>query len=146
MIPEACCDNCVSSNVKVEENGKKFVVTNDSKKPHTRIRYDGCVLKSQISADYVVRCPEGDIIVELKGTNVDHGAKQVIETAKHFRSSVKNSGPFAGMIVAAQYPKITTTIQRAKLAFAREMKGPLHVVTKNGSFLAARVLSFKGPH
>lgn len=146
MIPAECCEACTHSLVKVAEHGKKLVVHNASQLEYVKIRYDGCVIKGAVSADFVVRCPEGDIIVELKGVDVNHGSQQVMQTAMHFRASTKSTGPFAAIIVARQYPKITTTIQRAKLAFAREFKGPLHVVTKNGVFDASRILDFKGPH
>lgn len=145
MIPDECCSTCRHPLVQVSENGRKFTVSNRSKKPFVKIRYDGCVLKSAMAADYVLRTPSGDLIIELKGTNVDHGSKQVLATAEHFRSSQKNSGPFAAMIVATQFPKINTVVQRAKLAFAKEFKGPLHVVNKNYTFDLDRVFDFKGP-
>lgn len=146
MIPSECCDSCVHSLVKVEDQGKKFIIENKGKKAHVKIAYDGCVIKDALTADYVVRCPEGDIVVELKGVNVDHGLKQVLATASHFRGAIKEAGPFAAIVVASQFPRISTAVQRAKLDFLKKFGGPLHVVSKSGIFQASKVLSQRGPH
>lgn len=122
------------------------MVNNPKRVAHTRITYDGCVIKHSLTADFVIRCPEGDIVIELKGSDVDHGAQQIIATARHFTKNAASCAKIAGIIIARQYPKITTTIQKAKRAFAREFKGPLHVSTRNGAYDACRVLDFQGPH
>jgi hypothetical protein len=108
---------------------------------------DGCVIKQALAADWMVtKLDEGDVIVELKGRNVEHGFKQVYATARYWRDNQLGGRQFAALIVCVQYPRVSTTIQKAKQAFAREFKGPLHVVSRNCEYEFRNVLSFKGPH
>lgn len=145
MIPTHCKNVHTHSKIKVEELGRKFILCNPNSDSITVVKMDGCVVVNSLSADYVVRSPEVDIIVELKGVNVDHGIKQIMETARIWRAEVDKESPLAAVLVARQYPKISTNIQRATLAFAKQYNGPLHVVCSNNEYAAKKVMSFNGP-
>jgi hypothetical protein len=108
---------------------------------------DGCLIVGATAADWIVTDPElGDVIVELKGKNVEYGARQILATAQYWRDSNYNLDRIAGLIVCVQYPRTSTTVQKAQQRFLREYRGPLHVVTKNYEFKLENVLSFRGPH
>lgn len=134
------------TRIKVEEGRRKAVFLNSKRSTFHRTRVDGCLVKHQISADYVVSCVDvGDVIVELKGKDVVHAVEQVVATANFMRSCSKTRGPIAGLVVCAQYPRIDTTIQRMMSKFKKGFNAPLHVVTKNYEFQIGKVLSFDGP-
>ena len=88
----------------------------------------------------------GDVIVELKGTDVDHAVRQVEATAAHWSSNGYKVGRLGAIIVAKQYPKISTNVRKAQERFASTYRSPLHVVTKNYEGTLEMVLSFSGPY
>ena len=115
--------------------------------PHLKVQVDGCILKNQLAADYVVsQGVIGDVIVELKGKDVEHAVKQVEATASHWQEQGYRVGRLAALIVSTQFPKANTQVRKAQENFAKKYKGPLHVVTKNYEGCLERVLSFNGPH
>jgi len=141
-----CVEVLKVSRIKVEENKRRVLIKNDSKEKYIKYKVDGCLISGQIACDYVIAKPKvGDVIIELKGTDVDHAVLQILNTANYWKKNKLNSGSLAALVVCTRYPRIDTKIQRAKSKFARDFKGPLHVVTKNEEFEFVRLLSFKGP-
>jgi hypothetical protein len=94
----------------------------------------------------VARESYGDVIIELKGKDVDTAVKQVEATASHWRSQNYGTGKIAALIVSTQYPKANTAVRKAQEKFTKVFHGPLHVVTKNYEGCLEAVFSFKGPH
>ena len=88
----------------------------------------------------------GDVVIELKGKNVEHAVMQVFATAQYWTNNGFVSGKLAGLIVCKRYPRASPSIQRAQDKFSKSFRGPLHIVTKNYEFKFKNVLSFKGPH
>lgn len=146
MIPDRCISLSTHSKIKVEENRRKATLLNKGRSEYFVIKVDGCSVVNETAADFIVgNDHSGAVIIELKGKDVDHGATQVLATASLWRK-VTNNPKMAALIVCNQYPKVSTTIQKKKQEFAREYKGPLHVVTANYEFELECLLSFKGPH
>ena len=88
-----------------------------------------------MAADWVVsKCKVGDVIVELKGKDVEHATKQVVATAKLWKQKGLCQGKLAGLIVCSQYPKASTSVQKKQQAFASEFSGQLHVRTRNREY------------
>lgn len=144
------CGGCrvetTDSNVKVEEGGKKANFLNQARATFSRTRVDGCLKQQSIAADFVVsKKGVGDVIVELKGTDVNHAMEQIFATARFMFSCTEKRGPIAGLVVCSQYPRIDTKVQRLKLQFAKEFKSPIHVVTRNENYDFEQVLLFEGP-
>jgi actin-like ATPase involved in cell morphogenesis len=145
-IDARCCELVSVPLIKVQEHGKKAVFKNPSLVAHEKIQMDGCVVVNETAADWVVRKPGiGTVVVELKGGDVEHGAKQVDATADFLKKHNQIVGKIAALIVSTSYPKSSTTIQKAQALFFRKHKGPLHVVTRNCEFTFERVLSASGP-
>ena len=146
MTCRKCRESLTDSKIKVEEGSRKAVFLNDARAQMHRTRVDGCLVRNRVAADFVVSAVEtGDVVVELKGKDVVHAVEQILETASELATCERKRGPFGGLVVCNQYPRIDTKIQKLKAQFAKVYKGPVHVVTKNYEFRLERVLSFAGP-
>lgn len=146
MIDPECTAVVTVTQVKVEEKNRKAVFLNQEHIAHTKIRMDGCVVRNATAADWVVtKEGVGTVIVELKGKDVEHGARQVTATAQYLKDQNYAMPKVAALIVASSYPKASPTIQKSQSKFFRQFKGPLHVVTRNETFTFERVLSAAGP-
>jgi hypothetical protein len=142
-----CQRKIFESRIKIEERRRKAIVLNCNRDQFVLTQVDGCVIKNRIAADWIVTKHDiGDVVVELKGKDVEHGVKQVYATAKYWTINELRVGAIAGLIVCNQYPRASTQVQRAKQAFAREFRGPLHVVSRNCEYRIEHLFSFKGPH
>ncbi|HEX8662846.1 MAG TPA: hypothetical protein VF744_02305 [Beijerinckiaceae bacterium] len=146
-IKGECEEETSVERIKVEELGRKATFVNEEHNTYRKTQMDGCVVKNQLAADWVVsRANIGDVIIELKGRHVEHAVRQIRATAGFLTDGDYREGRLAGLVVCTQFPKASTTVQRAQAEFARAFKGPLHVVTQNLEYAFENVLSFKGPH
>ena len=138
------CRECVNhSTIKVEEFKRVLYFDNPTRESYFRTRVDGCLVREQVIADYVVSKPEvGDVIVELKGTDVAHGVRQIIATAEYISSCERARGPLAGVVVCRQYPRFDSSIRREVTAFVKRFKGPVHIFTKSETVAFQRLLQF----
>jgi hypothetical protein len=121
------------SNIKLTEakTGRKAIFKNELKENIILTSFDGCVVKNDTAADFVLsKTKIGDLIVELKGRDVEHGATQVMATAEYLTSNKHRNGLIAALIVCRKYPKEDSIVQRRQLAFAKKFKGPLKVSEK----------------
>ena len=81
MIPITCIEETSDPKIKLEERGSKVIFLNEVRHPFRKIKVDGCVVQNQTAADWVVsKPPVGDLVLELKGRNVDHAIEQVTTT------------------------------------------------------------------
>ncbi|MBD9468002.1 hypothetical protein [Pseudoxanthomonas sp. PXM01] len=145
----ADCRNVTKdSNVKVAEGARSAVFKNLKKAAYHRVRVDGCLIKNKTAADFMVSCPGvGSVVVELKGTDVEHAVDQIDATLEHVKGceKLKELRPFAGLVVCARYPRFDTGLQRLTKKFVAKHKVPIHVVAKNDEFDLEKVLKFDGP-
>lgn len=134
------------SKIKVAENGKQAIFINHERKVFYIVRVDGSLLKNQVASDFVVSKEDvGDVVIELKGMDVDHAVEQVLATAQHWSENGYRNGAIAGLIVCSRKPSFDTKVQRFALKFAKQFKAPLHVVARNDEYVIEKVLSFSGP-
>lgn len=147
MTCARCREVLTDSKVKVEENGKKAVFANASRAVFSRVRVDGCLVNGAVSADFLVaKADVGHVIVELKGKDVVHAYEQILATAKSLKACSQRPVRIAGLIVCTEYPRgIARSAQRLRDQFAREFKGPIHVVASNNEYVIEKVLAFNGP-
>lgn len=128
MIPAHCLKTLTVSNVKLEENGREVKFQNPTKQEHIVVDVDGCCLKNQLAADYLVIVPKvGQLIVELKGTDVRHALKQVVATAKHCVGHKYTQKPIHALVVAKNCPALTTTLQRAQSEMRKVAGGRIRI-------------------
>jgi len=144
---EKCTSKTKAQKIKFEEKRRRATFLNPEKKEYTRTRFDGCVVKDAVAADWVLSKKNvGDVILELKGRNVEHAFKQVLSTARYWATHDLSSGRLSALIVCRQFPNASTKVQRAKASFNKSFKGPLHIVSHNSDFVFENVLSAKGPY
>lgn len=146
MNLDKCRSATTVSKIKVEELGRKATFQNGPRETFWSTQVDGCLVVNSVAADYVVsKEGVGDVVVELKGKDVRHGTEQIFATASLWTTSKFRMGGIAGLIVARQYPRVSSQVQRAQQRFSRVFRGPLHVVTSNREYEFTRVLSYDGP-
>lgn len=146
-IPSQCCTDTDVSMIKFEEGASKATIRNSERKTYSKIAIDGCMVKNEVAADGALYdINNRALIIELKGVDVSYGAHQVLAAAALLKGCDRTPTAFAGIVIGKQFPKVTSGIQKAQNAFAKQFKGPLHVVTKNGEFDYDAVFSFRGPH
>jgi len=147
MTCKDCRASVNASKIKVEENGKKAVFLNSARDEYWKVRVDGCLVKNATAADYVVaKLQAGHVIVELKGPDIAEACEQIIETAKHLRACPQSAIKIAGLVVWSEFPKgAARSVNRLREKFAKEFKGPIHIVARNDEFNIERLLDFSGP-
>lgn len=146
MIDATCIENVKVSKIKVQDFGRQVVFVNDKRDSYLKIRVDGCAIKTGIRADWAIELGSSVVVVELKGTNIDEAANQIIATARHWKTTERRSESVAGLIVCRSCPKANTRLQIKRQEFAKIFGGPLHMVTHNPELQFAHVMSFRGPY
>ena len=142
-----CVDLTTDSHVKVAENGIGAVFLNPDRKAIRRIKVDGCAVTVGPRCDWIVSSHEGvDVLVELKGTDVDHATEQIIRTLRFWANHPERdqTARLAALVVCSQYPRIDTKIQRAKKRMAVEFRTPLHIRTRNEEYRFETLATFTG--
>jgi hypothetical protein len=136
------------SKIRLSDKGSPRYATflNPEKVVHTTRRMDGGLVKNSTAADWMIsKTGIGDIVLELKGCDVEKALEQVTATAGYARDNNYLSNKIAGLVLCTQHPGISTKIQRAMQLFAKTFNGPIHVRNRSGEFVFEYVLSFKGP-
>jgi hypothetical protein len=129
------------TRVKVEEKGRKAVFLNPTRAEFYVTRIDGCIVQNARAADYMVtKCGVGDIVVELKGTDTVHAVSQIAAAIPIVRGGGHCTGRFVGLIVCRRYPKVDTSLQRARSAFRKSFRTRVHVVSRNREYDFEHVL------
>jgi hypothetical protein len=132
-----CIEKLRHSKIKVHDpgTGKSAILLNPKCAEVRRIHMDGCLAPvGTRSADFVVSLPKvADVIVELKGTNVDHAATQVDSTWNFWSRHAEHADGqlISAWILCSQYPRASQKIKRFQATF-RAHGGILLVSTHNG--------------
>lgn len=132
-----CIEKVRDSRVRVADPGtaRRAVLLNPDRAQVRRIRVDHCLAPiGEVSADFVVSKPNlVDVIVELKGKNVDHAVKQIESTCAFWSGHAEYAtGQLIGAwIVCSEYPRASTKVARYRESF-RSHGGILLVSTHNG--------------
>jgi hypothetical protein len=135
--PNNCIEEIRHPKVKVHDpgTGMSAILLNGKKETVRRIRMDGCLAPvGERAADFVVSHPKTvDVIVELKGGDVDHAITQVEATRVFWRSHAeyKQGQTIGAWIVCSQYPRASLKIGRYRDDF-RASGGILLISTHNG--------------
>lgn len=126
MILKDCTKIHRETKIKISENNSNIYINNANSEEFSVIKYDGCCVKNELAADYIVQGPcKNMLLVELKGSDIKHGIKQIDATSKKmFYNGYKK--PFHGIIIFNSFPKVNTIIQRAKTQFKKSYSGNLH--------------------
>lgn len=135
MINEKCKELVDHALIKLSDPRSKrlLVISNQQRDTLIRIRFDGCVVKNEVGADWLVtKADVGDLIVELKGSDVNHALEQVNAVAEFLEDHGLRAGKLGAMIVCTRYPKVDSKVLRARSAFAKRFGGgALHVASRS---------------
>lgn len=140
--------------IKVEENGRSAVFLNEERARFHKVKLDDGVVKGELCADFaVLKETVGMVIVELKGTDIEHAVDQVEAALELMKKCGRPRGkkgptsaiPIAGLIVCSKYPRSDTSFQKKQKRFVAKYKSPLHCVSGKGEFRLEKVLRFDGP-
>jgi len=128
------CNECTNNKiVPVSENKREFRIQNNSRYEINKVTVDGCYITSGLKCDYLFEIINRDIkevfYIELKGSDISHGIKQLEATIKHCESEHKRVSKKA-YIVASKFPKSSTSSQKLKKEFKRVNHIQLFIDTK----------------
>jgi hypothetical protein len=132
-----CVSKVRDSKIKVHDpgTGKSAILLNPDRTQVRRIRMDGCFAPvGTVAADFVVSMPKTvDVIVELKGKNVDHAVEQIDSTWAFWRGHAEHEPNqlIGAWIVCSEYPRASLKVGRYRESF-RAHGGILLVSTHNG--------------
>mgnify|MGYP001277041199 CR=1 FL=1 len=133
MINSKCVIEKKDSKIKVEQLGRKAVFRNAKKDKYSVVTFDGCVVVQSLAADYIVtKLNVGSVIVELKGSDVEHGIGQIGATVDYLAKEGGLCSKVKGaLIVCSQYPRASSSFQVKLQKFVRAYQVPLHVSPRN---------------
>jgi hypothetical protein len=141
---ESCATRIRHSKIKVEERGKSAVILNPNRRTFLRVQVDGCLPLIGPRADWVIERSRAAVVVELKGRGIEHGAAQIMATARLWKDEGRVDR-VCGLIVGASPPRARTSIQVRQDVFNKKFRSPLHVVRQNTEYVWDHLFSFKGP-
>jgi hypothetical protein len=118
-----CIEEINHTKVKLHDPGTGISASliNGTNANVRRIRMDGCLAPpDERAADFVVSFPKAvDVIVELKGGDVDHACTQVESTRVFWRShnEYEQGQVIGAWIVCTEYPRSSLKVQRYRERF-----------------------------
>ena len=135
--PEANMDRCTQTHreslVKVEANGRKAVFENHRQEEILVTDVDCWLPESgETKADYVISKPLViDVIVELKGKQIDHAISQIVATVQKWRELRMVQQPVGGLVVFTRSPNDAATLKSRQIRLWNNHKISL-VMDKSG--------------
>lgn len=149
MIDAKCSTKTKASKIKVVEKGKQAVFLNPNKSEFVKVQMDGCVRVNETSCDWLIIHQKVDVIlIELKGTDVDHALFQIEATFQYLKENGLLGARNAALIVCSRpsrHPSFTSKLQKTKSRLSDLYRAPLHVVTGSHEYHVDKVLSHSGP-
>ena len=119
-IDVACVTQTTDSNIKFEENKRVIIFQNKSKRVCCKVVVDGCAIKDDVKCDNLLvdMVTNNEYFVELKGTDVNHGIKQIERSISLLSDTkIKDKKVMAFIIPTNVNPLLNTTIQIKKKYF-----------------------------
>lgn len=110
-----CVEKLNHSQVKFEENQSKFILENSKRELIDKIIIDDCIyLKTdtRLRCDYAINYKDKTILIELKGSDLKHALKQILQTIEDNKFTI-NINRYA-VIVTSRTPQFDSTIQKLK--------------------------------
>jgi len=103
---QACTEELNDSKITVKRDGRRATFDNPDRATIKCVDIDHWISSSDTTkADYIVSKPGVvDVIVELKGKEIDHAVKQIITTLIKWKNVPPFSGKLGGLIVFTRCP------------------------------------------
>ena len=132
------------TKIKVAENKRQAVFINPSKLKYSVSIIDNCLVKSGIRADYLVtEASSMSVLVELKGTDVQHACEQLFTSAENDAVKPLIAKKMGFLVICSKYPRFDGFVAKAKQQAADRYKAGFHIVQKQGEFEIARVVDIE---
>jgi hypothetical protein len=116
---ESCTKTRTDSKVKVEARTCKAVFNNPERTEIKIVDLD-CWLANDIGpkADHIVSKPDVvDVVVELKGKDIDHALEQILATCAKWQEAPRFSKRLGGLVVFSRSPDRSAAIDDWKKRF-----------------------------
>ena len=103
---QACTEELTDSKITVKRDGRRATFDNSDRATIKRIDLDCWIpATAEAKADYVVSKPNVvDVIVELKGKDIDHAVTQIVTTLIKWKKTPPFSKKVGGLIVFTRCP------------------------------------------
>ncbi|MCC5069112.1 NIL domain-containing protein [Xanthomonas campestris pv. raphani] len=139
-----CQEKTKSSIIKVSDKGSTHATfLNKENFSYTVVKFDGCVVKNAIACDWIIeKAGVGRLVVELKGSDVDHAAEQIAAALRFLQEKGLKDLKVAALIICSRYPSIDTKVQRIKQRLARDYRAPVTVKTDGRNLVFDKLLKF----
>ena len=141
-----CTDIVKHSKIKIEENKRKAIFENPQRQAIEVSRVDGCLIKSGIRCDNLVSDESVSVLIELKGSDVNHACNQLFTAATHVKVTPLLRDKVGFLVIYSKYPRFDTFVRKAKDRAAKEFGTGFHVVSNNGIFCLDKVAKISGPY
>ena len=119
--------------IVAEESGRKFIIRNDKRLLVSVIRIDGCLIlgAGEKRCDYLFEIGPSfhcAIYLELKGADIARAFQQLAATLLALKPRPDACSTVCH-IVASRVPKLTPSVQQAKLRLARDHRALAYIGT-----------------
>ena len=121
-FPEECLEKVEFPKVVVGPRGRSACFLNPGRSEIVKIDVD-CWLGEAgvLRSDFIVCKPEVvDVILELKGKDIEHGIDQIVATAKAWRGCGKASPTTGGLIVFTRSPARSAALDNIRLRMLKQ--------------------------
>lgn len=116
FIPAHCSRKTEETRLKVGANAR-WAVFDNSDKSLVHVTDVDCWLRNAdcLRADFVVsKSSVVDVIVEIKGANIDHAVKQIISTAEQWRKASAKTAILGGLVIFSRSPEGSASLANRK--------------------------------
>lgn len=132
-----CSTKSNYKNIKVHEpKSSTIYIENKDQLEYYLIKYDGCIVKNQEGADYLLSKTDltSICIIELKGSDIEKAFRQISTTTDNLKTTSFSKSRKSAIIVNTTWPKASTSLQSLMQRYYSTYRGKLY---------AARHLSSK---
>ena len=116
FVPDHCIRKAEETKPKVGAHAR-WAVFDNGDMATIHVTDVDCWLKNAdcLKADFVVSKPKVvDVIVEIKGANIDHAVKQIISTAEQWRKASAITTILGGLIIFTRSPESSASLANRK--------------------------------
>ena len=119
LLLESCIESKTDSKIKVEAHTQKAIFDNSDREEVKIVDLD-CWLAADVGpkADHIVSKPGVvDIIVELKGKDIDHALKQILASHARWKAAPPLSKHIGALIVFSRSPDRSASMDDTRKRF-----------------------------
>lgn len=118
---EECTEEMSHPRVTVRANGRVATFLNPHRTNIKKIDVDCWLCNVEVKADFVVsKVGAVDVIVELKGKDIDHAIEQLLATLKKWKAVPPYSPKVGSLIVFTRSPRRSAELDNVKLRFLKQ--------------------------